>query len=275
MVTVSLVRGGKLRMWRRLVVPALAVRGLQVPGGVVSAMVTTSGAGVVAEESTLYGKDRGYTIHAGQTTLSTNGYLLVPGADGSQGYVMLLNPDAGSAHVTIGGPGIAGVLHATVRAGGEALVRLTGWQASGVVHLIADRPVASAFLAYLPSGKERSLARDYRGSISATLAAPAPVHVFAEGDTRLLLSDPQETLLLANPGVAATKVRVTELATGGHTSTQTVGLSGGGTATVLINGIGPPSQHGLVVTADHPVLAARSIDFNGGMDALVSSGVTP
>ena len=255
-------------------VPPLAVRGLQLPGGGASAMVSASGAGVVAEERTLYGKDRGYTSHAGLTGLSTTSYLLVPGADGSQGYVMLLNPGAAGTHVAIKGPGIAGTLHATVRGKGEALVHLTGWQATGVVQLSADRPVAAAYVAYLPPGGERALARDYTGSVSTTLIQPAPIHLFAEGDTRLSLSSPEELLLLANPGSAATKVRITQLVAGGHTLSQTLRLEGGGTATVLINGWGPPSQHGLLVTADRPVLAARGIGFNEGVDELVSSGIS-
>jgi hypothetical protein len=274
-VTVSLVQHGVLRPLRRLEVPPLAVRGLGVPGVAASAMVTATGAGVVVEERTLYAGGRGYSVHRGLTALQTDSYLLAPALDGSQGYILLMNPGSAVAHVAVSGPGILGALRATVRADGESLVRLSGLQAAGIVSVRADQPLATAFLGYLPAGVERSLARDYRGSASSTLAGPARVHVFAEGDTRLMLSDPQETLLLANPSDSAARVQITMLATGGQTAHQTLTLPAGSTSSQLINGFGPPSQHGLLVTADRPVLAVRAIDFNEGIDELLSPGLIP
>lgn len=274
-VTIAVVERGALRVLRRVVVPPLAVRGEQVPGGAASAVVTASGQGVVVEESTRYAQDRGFTLHSGLTGLSTHAFLIAPADDGRQGYLLLLNPGGVGVQARVTGPGIAGALRQYIPAMGQAAVRLAGLQAAGMVQLAADRPIAASYLGYLPPGGERSLARSYRGSASSALIEPASDRAFAAGDTRLLLSDPQETLLLANPGTAAARIRLTALATGGRSVTETLTLAGGAETSQPINGWSPPSQHGLVVTADHPVLAVLANDFNEGVDELLSSGLTP
>jgi hypothetical protein len=160
-------------------------------------------------------------------------------------------------------------------AGSEQSVRLPRADGTwGTLSLQAAEPVAAAFTGMLGPGGERALAAHYRGSVSAPFALPARGHIFAEGDTRPLLSVPREKLYLANPTGQPATVLVTLLATGGRRMSQSVSLGAHASTTLDLNAWAPPSQHGLVLLSNVPILAARTIDFNQGVDRLYSVGVT-
>jgi hypothetical protein len=271
-----------LRPVLRLTIPALAVRALSLPGGASSAVVrvvSPATSGVVVEAHTTYGDGRGYMAQAGLTALSSYGYVLAPGAGDDRDYVMLVNPGKRGAHVTLTGFDAAGkrlgAIPLVVPAGQDVLTRLPAsaaqrWQ---VVRFVSDQPVAANYAGFLAPGGERSLARSYAGSVSTAFTAPAFSHVFVEGDTRALLSAPRETLLLANPGNRAARVRIQLQATGGRHAERDLSLPPGAFERLPINSWAPPSQHSLVVLADQPILAARTIDFNEGNDRLLSYGI--
>lgn len=280
-VLVSAVTGGTLRPLQQIELPAQRALGIPVPGGATSTVVevlTLGTSGVVAEESTLYSGQQGYTAAAGLTTLRADGYF--PGDSGGAGdAAILFNPGSASARVVLTGLDAAGASLGTVRqsvpAGSQLVVRLASVAMRGraLLHLQADRPIAAAFVGSLAPSLEQSLAKTYRGSVSAPLAVPATAILFAEGDTRPLLSDPREALILGNPGRATARVGVTLLGTAGRSTSRQVQVPPGATIRLDLTVWGIAAQHGLLVRASSPIVALRGIDLNERAVRLESAGV--
>ena len=280
-VLVSAVTNGMLRPLQQIELPAQRTIGIPVPGGATSCVVevlTPGTPGVVAEESTLYSGQQGYTAASGLTALRADGYF--PADSGGAGdAVILFNPGSSAAQVLLTGLNPAGAplgrIRQTVPAGGQRLIRLSAaaMRERALLHLQADWPVAAAFVGSLAPSLEQSLAKTYRGSVSAPLAVPATAILFAEGDTRPLLSDPRESLILGNPGRAAAHVRVTLLGTGGRSTSRQVQVPAGATIRLNLNAWGIVAQHGLLVRATSPIVALRSIDLNERAVRLESAGV--
>jgi hypothetical protein len=159
-----------------------------------------------------------------------------------------------------------------VKAEHELLLKFAS-RGDGTLHLRTDEPSAVDYLAYLQQSGERTLAQVYRGSVSAPLTVPARLHAFAEGDTRLMLSEPRETLLLRNPGPTAINVQVLVLAAGAVRAERRLTITGNASMEINMNTWIGPSQHGIVVRSDRPILVGRSIDFNENADRLLSYGI--
>jgi len=280
-VLVSAVTGGTLRPLQQIELPAQRALGIPVPGGATSTVVevlTPGSPGVVAEESTLYSGQQGYTAAAGSTALQADGYF--PGDSGGAGdAAILFNPGSARAQVVLTGLSPAGASLGTIRqsvpAGSQLVVRLASaaMRVRALLHMQADRPIAAAFVGSLAPSLEQSLAKTYRGSVSAPLALPATEILFAEGDTRPLLSDPRESLILSNPGRAAAHVAVTLLGTGGRAASRQVWVPAGATIRLDLTVWGIAAQHGLLVHASSPIVALRSIDLNERAVRLESAGV--
>ena len=291
-VSISLAdaRRGLLRPFRVIPLGPLSRATVDLPHDAVASVVSVlspAADGVVAETRTLYSAARGSSETAGQRELTRDAFLLDPLAGGGRDYLMLLNPGPGMATVRLsaqlmdgrpaampGGKPARGPL-ATLRvpARSQSLWRLPsraqGWAR---LHLQASSPIAASYVGFLPRGQERVLAKDYVGSVVASLAQPARLHAFAEGDTRPLLSDPHETLIVSNPGGRAARLTVRLLATGGSKRERALTLAPGATVRLAVNGWAPPSQHGLLVRSDQPILAERTLDLNEGFVRLRSSG---
>ena len=280
-VLVSAVTKGTLHPLQQIELPAQRAIGIPVPDGVTSATVvvlTPGSPGVIAEESTLYSGQQGYTAASGLTTLQADGYF--PGDSGGTGdAVVLFNPGSGTAQVVLTSLDAAGASLGTIRqtipAEGQRLVRLSvlAMRGRAVLHLHADRPIAAAFIGSLAPSLEQSLAKTYRGSVSAPLALSATAILFAEGDTRPLLSDPRESLIVSNPGRATARVGVTLLGTGRRSISRQVQVPAGATVRLDLNTWGISAQHGLLVHASSPIVALRSIDMNERAVRLESAGV--
>ena len=278
---VSAVIKGTLRQLEQIELPAQRAIGIPVPGGATSTTVevlTPGSPGVIAEQSTLYSGLQGYTAASGLTTLQADGYF--PGDSGGTGdAVVLFNPGSGTAQVVLTGMDTAGASLGTIRqtipAEGQRLFRLSvpAMRGRAVLHLHADRPIAAAFIGSLAPSLERSLAKTYRGSVSAPLALPTTGILFAEGDTRPLLSDPRESLIVSNPGRTTTRVVVTLLGTGSRSTSRQVQVPAGATVRLDLNTWGIYAQHGLLVHASSPIVALRSIDMNERAVRLESAGV--
>ena len=280
-VLVSAVTKGTLRPAQQIELPAQRAIGIPVPGGATSIVVevlTPGSPGVIAEESTLYSGQQGYTAASGLTTLQASGYF--PGDSGGAGdTVILFNPGSGTAQAVLTALDAAGASLGTIRqtipAGGQRLVRLSAPAMRGraLLHLQADRPIAAAFVGSLAPSLEQSLAKTYRGSVSAPLALPATTVLFAEGDTRALLSDPRELLIVSNPGRTTARVGVTLLGTGSRATSRQVQVPAGATVRLDLNTWGIAAQHGLLLHASSSIVALRSIDMNERAVRLESAGV--
>ena len=280
-VLVSAVTKGTFRPLQQIELPGQRAIGIPVPGGATSTVVevlTPGSPGVIAEESTLYSGQQGYTAASGLTTLQVDGYF--PGDSGGAGdAVVLFNPGSSAAQVVLTSLDSAGASLGTIRqtipAGGQRLVRLAAPAMRGraLLHLHADHPIAAAFIGSLAPSLEQSLAKTYRGSVSAPLAMPATAVLFAEGDTRPLLSDPRESLIVSNPGRTTARVGVTLLGTGSRATSQQVQVPAGATVRLDLNTWGIAAQHGLLIYANNPIVALRSIDMNERAVRLESAGV--
>lgn len=279
-VRVKLAVNGSLHDYRRITLPALSLRTLDLPHGAASAEVLQvgKGAGVVVEEHRAYQGGAGYTAASGLSSPTTSGYLLAPAAGGGNDAVLLLNPGPQSTDVTLIGKDarLRTVWTHTIRLapGRQARVLLPRHDGSwSVLRFRADQPVAASYTGMLSPSTEKVLAKKYRGSESAAFSQPSLVHSYAEGDTRSLLSAPDETLYLANPTAGAAAVSLSLLGTDGRRLSQSLTLAPHASGTIDLNDWAPPGQHGIVVLADRPILAAQSIDFNEGAYRIFSAGI--
>jgi hypothetical protein len=277
---IAYVRNGRLQPPVSVPVPALSVVGQRVPGGVASAVVTNDAAsgGLVVEDRTVYGGGRGYTVLPGLPQAGTDGYLVRSSAGDAHDFLMVFNPNPRTALLSIGPAAslAAAARRVRVSAGGQTLIELRPGETagSGALRLHSDRPLAAAWAGFLPPSGEVTLARIYRGSAVLTESAPARNHVFAEGDTRALLSRPLEVLTLVDPGPRPAMVTVTQISTGGRVNRISLRLAAGASSRLPINGWGPAAQHGLIVTSSVPILTLRSIDFNQSTSRLQSTGAS-
>ena len=276
---VSFVEKGRLQKAVNVSVAPISVVGITVPGGSASVVVTTSArsGGVVVEERTTYGQGRGYAVLPGLSTLSVDSYVQRPGAGGGDDTLMVLNPNRVTALVTLTALATtsAGARQVSVAAMGQLAVRLRSSDvgSNSALHVVSSAPIAVSYEGLLPPSGEASLTRTYRGSVVSNAITPARIHEFAEGDTRQLLSNPQETLYLDNTNAHPTQVTVVMLFTRSRVTTHVLMLPSDGQRAVLLNSWGPPGQHGLIVLSTRPILASRTIDFNESTDRLESSGL--
>lgn len=280
-VAVSAVIHGRLRPYAQLRLAPLSVRSLALPAGVTSAEVRAvgpTGVGLVAEAQTLYSGGRGATVVASLPDLSSEGYLPGP-SGGAHEYVMLLNPHPAPASValtSLDGSGRATAVRGLVLpAGGQAAVDLAGGAmgARRVLLVRSSLPIAAGYAGLLGRVAEPALATIYHGSTVTAWAQPARALRFAEGDTRLLLSDPREALTVTNTSLASAELTVA-IAAGGHPAPMhSITLAPRATIRLELNGIGTPDQHGLILRASRPVIAWHSIDLNRGAIRLLSPGI--
>ena len=277
---VSLVSRGVLRSSQVVVVQPLGIRTITLAHGVSSAEVRQlgSGAGLVVESREDYQGDAGFTAAPGIDSLATNGYFVAPSGDGGRDSVMLLNP--GPRSTTVRFTGLDARFHSVwskvvrLPRTGQTSVRLpSGDSHWSALFFQSDSPIAAGFAGSLPPGGEPSLAEHYRGLVTAQPTEPARRHIFSEGDTRALISAPHESVYLANPNAQAASISLILLATGGRRLSQTMSLAPHATTSLNVNAWAPPSQHGLLVLSDVPVLAAQTISFNLGADRLYGNGV--
>jgi hypothetical protein len=235
-------------------------------------------AGLVVEERTTYGNGRGYTVLPGLTTLSVDAYLLHPGAGGGDDIVMAFNPNRRPVVLSLAplASPQARTRRVTVPALGQLAVRLrTGDVGMDVaLHLRSSAPIAMSYEGLLPAIGESTLAKTYRGSVIGNLTAPARIHVFAEGDTRQMSSNPRETLYLANTNALETRITIHMLSTRSRVTSLFLTLAPAGSLAIDLNDWYPPGQHGLIVVSTLPILVSRTIDFNESADRLLSSGLT-
>jgi hypothetical protein len=271
---------GSLREYQQITLPGLSLKTLDLPSGAASAEVLQLGPGngVVVEEERSYQNDDGYIAAAGLPTPITSGYLLSPAAGGGKGAVLLLNPGPQYAAVTLTGidskQRTLWTHTVNLAPSHEWRVNLPGadgnWSA---LVLQANHPVAASYTGILAPGEEKALAKQYKGTVSGAFAQPAREHVFAEGDTRALLSAPKETIELENPTASPVHAVLTLLGTGGVRLSRSVPLAGHTGSAVNVNGWAPPGRHGIIVLSDQPILATQSIGFNEGVDRLYSAGI--
>ena len=276
---ISFVRHNRLQAAVHLMVPAMHVVGVNVPDGATSAIVASVSAsgGLVVEERTTYGNGRGYTVLPGLTGLATDEFLQRPGAGGGHDTLMVINPNHSPAVVTltaIASPS-AHARRVTVPLLGQLSISLRpGDLGSNVaLHVQSTVAIAVAYGGFLPPSAEGALEKIYRGSTVSSLSTPARIHEMAEGDTRQLLSNPRETLYLANTNAHTAHVAILMLSTRSRLIARSVTLPPAGSVAIALNGWGPRAQHGLLVISDLPILASRAIDFNESTDRLLSSGV--
>jgi hypothetical protein len=275
---VAYVRKGRLQKEIGLVVPSMSVLALNVPDGATSAVVTTrsKSSGLVVEERTTYGKSRGYTTLAGLTALVTDQFLQRPGAGGGHDTLMVFNPSAVSTVVSLTPMSTpsARTRRVIVPALGQLSVPLHSADlgVNADLRVRSTRPIAAAYVGDLPPSGEAALSKVYRGSVVANLSIPARVFALAEGDTRQILSNPHETLYLANTNAHAAHVDVKMLSTRSRLTGRSILLPAAGSVAISLNAWGASSQHGLIVTSDRPILVLRSIDFNESTDRLESFG---
>jgi hypothetical protein len=271
---------GTLREYRQISLPGLSLRTVDLPSGAASAEVLQLGPGngVVVEEERTYQNDDGYIAAAGLPTAITSGYLLAPAAGGGKDSVLLLNPGPQYAAVTL--TGVDGEQRAlwthtvNLAPAHQLRVDLPGADARwGALVLQANHPVAASYTGILAPGAEKTLAKQYKGTVSGAFAQPAREHVFAEGDTRALLSAPKETIDLENPTSSSVHAVLTLLGTGGVRLSRSITLAAHAGSVVNVNGWAPPGQHGVIVLSDQPILATQSIGFNEGVDRLYSAGI--
>jgi hypothetical protein len=280
-VRVSLVAGGVLHPYQVVVVQPLGIRIITLPHGTASAEVRQlgTGPGVVVESRQNYQGDLGFTAASGIDSLSASGYFVTPSAGGGRDSLVLFNPNSRASTVRLSG--LDARFHSVwsrsirVAAGRQESIGLPksdgDWSA---VSFQSDSPIAAGFFGLLAPGGEPSLAKHYRGLVTEHLTAPARQHVFSEGDTRDVISRPSESMSLANSTGQPASVSLLLLATGGRRLTKTVTVAPRTATTVNINAWAPPSQHGLLVLSDQPILAAQTISFNQGADRLYGNGVT-
>ena len=280
-VGVSAVVRGRLQPFKQLRLAPLSVRSLALPTGVASAevrVVGPAGAGIVAEAQTLYSAGRGATVVAGLPALRSEGYLPGP-SGGTHDYAMLFNPHPAPAYVTLAGLDSSGraiaVRRLEVPAGGQAAVDLASgaMDTRRVLLVRSSLPIAAGYAGLLGTVAEPALSAIYHGSAVAAWAQPARTIRFAEGDTRLLLSNPREALTITNTSLAPAQLSI-DLASGVHaTSVHAITLAARATVRLNLNGIGAPDQHGLILHASVPVVAWHSIDLNRGAIRLLSPGI--
>ncbi len=271
---------GSLREYRQVTLPGLSLSTVNVPNGAASSEVLQLGPGngVVVEEERTYQNDDGYIAASGLPAPITSGYLLTPGAGAGKDAVLLLNPGPQYAAVTLTGidRNQKTVWTHTVDLPPTREMRVdlpsndAGW---GAVILQTNHTVAASYTGILAPGGEKTLARHYAGSVSGAFAQPAREHVFAEGDTRALLSAPKETINLENPTSSSVHVSLILLGTGGIRLSRSITLAPHADTVVNVNGWAPPGQHGVVALSDQPILAVQSIGFNEGVDRLYSAGI--
>ncbi|HXT37068.1 MAG TPA: N-acetylmuramoyl-L-alanine amidase [Chloroflexota bacterium] len=279
-VRVSLVTGGLLRPYQVVVVKPLGIRAITLPHGTASAEVRQvgTGSGVVVEARQSYQGDTGFTAASGLDSLITSGYFVAPAGGGHRDSVMLLNPNSQPATLRLSG------LDARSKSVWSRSIRITaGRQVSvglpkddgtwSAVFFQSNLPIAAGFSGLLAPGGESSLAAHYRGMVTEEPTAPVRQHIFSEGDTRTVISGPAERVYLVNPIDQPATISLNLLGTGGRRLVKVVSLAPRAATSVNINAWAPPSQHGLLVLSDQPILAAQTITFNLGADRLYSNGV--
>jgi hypothetical protein len=240
---------------------------------VAARVVSTGGAGIVAERSLYFaysGAIDGLATALGvlaphRTWYLAEGYT----APGYDEYLTLLNPHAGAAEVTLTyyladgttatkALTVAATSRATVAVHDEALgvgrgkevaVKVTTAHPDGIV---VERPI---YFVYMPAWADGGGALD-GGHVAPGVTGARPTWYFAEGNTGAGFD---QYLTILNPDGAVAEVAITYYLADGTTSQATLTVAPTSRATVAVHGASPGAGRGRVLGAKVASTNGRSL----------------
>jgi hypothetical protein len=264
----------------RTTIDVNSVAGLS--GGDVSAVITTTTGGVVAERTMFWG-DQWFGGHTGKALERTGTqWYLAEGAANNffATFVLLANPGSTPATATVTfllEPSGTFTRAYSVPANSRVTIYTNEVTDANGGRPLNGRSFSTRVTSTAPIAVERSMyfsnSRVWNGGHeAAAVSAPRTSWYVAEGATGSFFTT---FLLLANPNAAATTATIRYLLPGGRVETRTHSLPAESRTTIGVNGVVPNTEVSMEVTAGLPIIVERAMYWPGAAwaEAHASAGI--